>query len=427
MKRLYKYSVLILSILGFWSCEKDPKVESMDIAVSKVSSVTATTALVTAEVTQGKATITQKGVCWSVTSNPTISDSVVYSESSDATSFSCQLKNLQEDKTITVRAFVSNASGVMYSEPYTFSTSTKLVITTLEVGDKQGTCAMAGGSVDAGSDTTITRKGLCWSLSPNPTINDSIVYTDNSSNESKYVLWMRNLTSSTTYYYRAFVTNAVGTSYGNEKSFTTLDNPVLNKTSLGAVEVENNQYYVVCTGDVTDTVPGVSINQCGFCFSKKPNPTIEDQVVNAETVQFGTFNDTVWVEIEENVTYYVRSFVISSNGVAYGEQSSFLTWSLPVISIFNAYSITSSSATEGAVIVSDGSAPILSRGFCWTIESNVLPTIEENQKITVESNNSIFYGNLTNLTSATTYYVRAYVTNKIGTSYSDVISFTTKE
>ena len=186
---------------------------------------------------------------------------------------------------------------------------------------------------------------------------------------------------------------------------------------------------MVCAGTITDTLGNVPVTQYGFCWSKNPNPTVDNEKIDkviANTVEIGTFKDTVWVDIEENVTYYVRAYVITENGVAYGEQSSFLTWSLPVVSIFNAYSITSNSATEGGVIVSDGSAPIQSRGFCWTIDENTLPTVEDNQSVTVSSSNSIYYGNLTNLTPNTTYYVRAYVTNKIGTSYSDVVSFTTK-
>ncbi|MBR4690665.1 MAG: hypothetical protein IKO90_09415 [Bacteroidales bacterium] len=429
MNRIIYLGCVITLLAGVVGCEKDPKVDATSISIKSVSAVTGSTAVVSAEIGKGMATIAERGICWSNGENPSITDAVVYAAEGGAGVFQCQLNNLDENKTYNVRAFAKNGSGVMYSENFSFKTSKKLVVKTLELKDKLGTCAEAAGAVEADGDTTIVQKGFCWSVNPNPTINDSIVFMDNSSKESQYVLWMRNLTPSTTYYYKAFVTNAAGTAYGEEKAFTTLDNPVVKKTDLGAVEVENGKYFVVCAGTITDTLGNVPVTQCGFCWSKNPNPTVDNEKIDkviANTVEIGTFKDTVWVEIEENVTYYVRAYVITENGVAYGEQSSFLMWSLPIVSIFNAYSITSNSATEGGVIVSDGSAPIQSRGFCWTIDENTLPTVEDNQSVTVSSSNSIYYGNLTNLTPNTTYYVRAYVTNKIGTSYSDVVSFTTK-
>lgn len=426
MKRIIFFGCVLTMFWGMVGCEKDPKVTSTTISIQSVTAVTGSTALVSAEIKNGLATISERGICWSTGGNPTINDDVIYAPEGGLGEFSCQLKDLVENETYTIRAFAKNNSGVMYSDNFSFKTSKKLQVKTKECNIIQGTCAMASGTVDADSDSTIVKKGLCWSLQQNPTINDSVVYTDNSDKKTEYVLWMRNLTPSTTYYYKAFVTNAAGTAYGEEKAFTTRDNPVLKKTALGSVEVEGNEYYVVCTGSIMDTLGDVPITSCGFCMSQNPNPTVDNnEKVTAETVLTGDFTATVRVPIEENVTYYVRAYVITDNGVAYGEQNSFLTWSLPVVSIFNAYSITSNSATEGGVIVSDGSAPILSRGFCWTIEEGVLPTVE-NQNITVSSSNSIYYGNLENLTPSTTYYVRAFVTNKIGTSYSEVASFTTK-
>lgn len=429
MKRIIFLGCVITLLAGMVGCEKDPKVDSTSITIKSVSSVTGSTAAVSVEIGKGMATIAERGICWSTNENPSINDDVMYASEGGNGTFVCKLQNLSENKTYNVRAFAKNASGVMYSENISFKTSKKLVVKTLDLKDKLGTCAEAVGAIEADSDTTIVQKGFCWSENPNPTINDSIVYADHSNKDSQYVLWMRNLTPSTTYYYKAFVTNAAGTAYGEEKAFTTLDNPVVKKTDLGAVEVENGKYFVVCAATITDTLGAVPVTQCGFCWSKKPNPTVDNENIDkvvANTVEIGTFKDTVRVEIEENVTYYVRAYVITENGVSYGEQNSFLTWSLPVVSIFNAYSITSNSATEGGVIVSDGSAPIQSRGFCWTIDENTLPTVEDNQSVSVSSSNSIYYGNLTDLTPNTTYYVRAYVTNKIGTSYSDVVSFTTK-
>jgi len=429
MKRIIYLGCVITLLATMVGCEKDPKVDATSISIKSVSAVTGSTAVVSAEIKKGMATIAERGICWSTGENPSITDAVMYAAEGGDGAFQCQLNNLDENKTYNVRAFAKNGSGVMYSDNFSFKTSKKLVVKTVGLKYVFGTKAAAAGTVEADGDSTIVQKGFCWSVNPNPTINDSIVLGDNTGNE--YVLPMINLTPSTTYYYKAFVTNAAGTVYGEEKAFTTLGNPVLKKTELGIVDldVKKGKYFVVCAGTITDTLGDAPVTECGFCWSKNPNPIVENDMndkVVANTVEIGTFKDTIWVDIEENVTYYVRAYVNTVNGVSYGEQTSFLTWSLPVVSIFNAYSITSNSATEGGVIVSDGSAPIQSRGFCWTIDENTLPTVEGNQSISVSSTNSIYYGNLTNLTPSTTYYVRAYVTNKIGTAYSDTVSFTTK-
>jgi len=60
--------------------------------------------------------------------------------------------------------------------------------------------------------------------------------------------------------------------------------------------------------------------------------------------------------------------------------------------------------------------------LCWNTSSN--PTITNN-KITSGTGTGSFSSAISGLTSGTTYYVRAYATNSIGTSYGNNLSFTT--
>ena len=76
-------------------------------------------------------------------------------------------------------------------------------------------------------------------------------------------------------------------------------------------------------------------------------------------------------------------------------------------------------------IVSDGGADLMARGVCWSTQPN--PTLTDNVGFTNDGFcTGTFSSELTGLTSGTTYYVRAYATNGMGTSYGEVISFTTK-
>ena len=83
--------------------------------------------------------------------------------------------------------------------------------------------------------------------------------------------------------------------------------------------------------------------------------------------------------------------------------------------------ITENSATSGGHAFNTGSETILERGVCWGTSS--LPTIADSKQ---SGNSSWNYtANLSGLTSSTTYYVRAYITNNAGTSYGDEEIFTT--
>lgn len=74
----------------------------------------------------------------------------------------------------------------------------------------------ASNCIDAGGGT-VTDKGICWSISPNPTISDS--KTTDGSGEGTYNSTMTGLTAGKVYYVRAYATNAKGTNYGTNISF----------------------------------------------------------------------------------------------------------------------------------------------------------------------------------------------------------------
>ena len=85
-------------------------------------------------------------------------------------------------------------------------------------------------------------------------------------------------------------------------------------------------------------------------------------------------------------------------------------------------SITKTTAISGGLVVSDGNSTVTSRGVCWSI--NMDPTTGDTKTID-GSGTGVFTSNLTGLTVGTTYYIRAYATNSVGTSYSDNYMFTT--
>ena len=79
--------------------------------------------------------------------------------------------------------------------------------------------AQSGGTIT--SFTKMKSRGVVWSISPNPTIENDI-FSENGSLNGSYDSYMYNLQPNTTYYYRAYGEDCNGVFYGNELQFTTL-------------------------------------------------------------------------------------------------------------------------------------------------------------------------------------------------------------
>jgi hypothetical protein len=119
-------------------------------------------------------------------------------------------------------AFVASASvwkEILYGSG-TIATNTVPYVITTAVSNITPTTASSGGNATFDGGSPIIERGICWSTSPNPTIADN--HTTDGIGTGEFVSNMTGLTSNTLYYLRAFATNSLGTAYGNEIGFTTL-------------------------------------------------------------------------------------------------------------------------------------------------------------------------------------------------------------
>jgi hypothetical protein len=280
------------------------------------------------------------------------------------------------------------------------------------------TTASIGGNVTSDGGATITARGVCWSTSPNPTTSNT--KTTDIGTTGTYTSTLTGLTGSTLYYVRAYATNSVGTSYGSQITFTTLGLPTISITS-SAISITTTT--ATSGGNITSD-GGSTITARGVCWNTITNPTTANsKTTDAGTT--GTFTSTL-TGLTSNTLYYVRAYATNSGGTTYGPQISFTTLGLaPTISSTSAaISITSTTATSGGNITSDGGATITERGVCWSINTN--PTTA-NSKTTDAGTTGTYTSTLTGLTGNTLYYVRAYATNSVGTTYGPQISFTTQD
>lgn len=100
--------------------------------------------------------------------------------------------------------------------------STIPTVTTLEVTEISSNRAVSGGNVTNNGGSAISQVGVCWSTNHNPTTSDNHAWSTEWNDTIGSVFFsMSGLSANTTYYVRAYATNAVGTCYGQERSFTT--------------------------------------------------------------------------------------------------------------------------------------------------------------------------------------------------------------
>jgi len=87
-----------------------------------------------------------------------------------------------------------------------------------EVTNITASSATSGGYVNDDGNSPVTARGVCWSTSENPTINDN--KTVDGSGMGTFTSNITELNLGT-YFVRAYATNSVGTAYGEQKSFST--------------------------------------------------------------------------------------------------------------------------------------------------------------------------------------------------------------
>ena len=198
------------------------------LTTTDITNITAISATSGGNITDnGGLNITARGVCWSTSPNPTVSDSHT-TNGTGTGSFTSSITGLEISTTYYVRAYATTNAGTAYGNELTFTTRDGIpTVTTAEVTNILCHSATCGGTVTDNCGLTITARGICWSTNHNPTINDNYALDEEEWVEKYYCELcsftniMTELALNTTYYVRAYATTVSGTGYGEEVSFTT--------------------------------------------------------------------------------------------------------------------------------------------------------------------------------------------------------------
>ena len=194
--------------------------------------------------------------------------------------------------------------------------------------------ATSGGLIYTDGGAIITKRGVVWDVNPNPTINLTTKTVDGNG-VGDFTSNLTNLLSGTTYYFRAYATNSVGTAYGNEYFFTTFSLPTIATNTIVNITKNSATTIASMVSDGMASGNGNIANR-GVVWDINPNPTI---TLTTKTVGLptnnpdGTLSKTFSCELtnlNQNTTYYARAYITNIDGTAYGEQQIFTTATLGI-------------------------------------------------------------------------------------------------
>jgi uncharacterized protein (TIGR02145 family) len=117
-------------------------------------------------------------------------------------------------------------------------------LNTMEAANVTDTSAMVMGEIISNGGAAVIVSGVCWSTSTGPT-DQLVTKTTNGASSGQYTSVITGLTPSTTYYVRAYATNANGTGYGTEITFITA------APGSTALDFDGNVYNTVVIGTQT--------------------------------------------------------------------------------------------------------------------------------------------------------------------------------
>lgn len=291
-------------------------------------------------------------------------------------------------------------------------------LTTTAVTGITTNSASSGGNITANGGEEVTARGVCWGTTANPTVSGS--KTSDGSDVGTFTSAITGLTANTDYFVRAYATNSVGTAYGNEITFKTL-------AIVGATVTTSTPTFTATTATAGGNVTadgGAAVTERGVCWSTTANPNVTTGTkVVAAAAGLGTYTVSI-TGLQPGTTYHVVAYAQNTSGVSYGSDVPFTTLATkPSVTSTTDANPTQTTATVGGEVTATGGAAITERGVYWGLSAN--PETSGTKAVATLGQLGTFTVNLTNLTPATRYYVKAFATNSQGTEFGTEVSFTT--
>ncbi|MFC0656996.1 hypothetical protein ACFFF3_13360, partial [Mongoliitalea lutea] len=245
-------------------------------------------------------------------------------ENISSTSFT--YKQLLPNRRYYWQVIVRNESGYRTNGAiWSFDNGQEVVIptvSTIGISNLTHIQATTGGDVVSQGGSPVTERGICWSTSPNPTIESNTISGGNGT--GFFSITLEDLQQETTYFVRAYATNFFGTGYGEEISFITRDEsftlPIVMTGHV--IDIRSNQ--VTIMNNFVNTINDIPVLQKGVVYSTHSNLSIDTDPIYPAGDGAGGFDATIGF-LKPNTKYYAAAFAIANSSTAYGNEISFTT------------------------------------------------------------------------------------------------------
>ncbi|WP_158826608.1 MBG domain-containing protein [Mucilaginibacter lacusdianchii] len=371
--------------------------------------------------------------------------------------------------------------------PANVAAATAPTVTTAAVTTFNATTATLGGDITSDGGSAVTEKGIVWSTATNPTTaNNKVNIGAGAGSFNK--AFIGPFTPNTTIYVKAYAINAKGTSYGDEISFKTnalagtsavydfetasgtytgFDTKTLtatNTASSSSITVtaatdgvfrsstngsntayfgEEGLYFGWNAQETAFTVAaqnGKSFDLTSFYLTNENNEPTSFLISSAKgsitvAIPGGSPIAANFIDISgnANAAYFkgIKSFTVTPSIPAFMEFDHMVIENIqtaittPTVTTASVTALSATAATLGGNVTADGGASVTERGIVYGTSSTPAIGGLGVTKAALGSGMGAFSVSATGLASSTTYYVRAYAINSVGTVYGEQQTFTT--
>ncbi len=364
--------------------------------------------------------VTARGLCYGTSRDLSVKGTNMNDADLSSGSVTYEIPGVETGKTYYVRPYLYDGDDLAYGEPQELHAYAVPVVEIGKVSAVKSDCASVSCEVVDDCGKAIESRGVVYVKGDGePTLSTGKSAVSGTTGE--YTVTLSGLSPNMLYSVRAYAENEKGVAYSAEKrTFTT--SVALPSVTVSVGDKTSSSANV--TGNITSD-GGEAPSEVGFYYStsEEVDPAIATKVAGKAS---GSSFTAELDGLTRVTKYYVCAYAVNSAGEALSPSVPFTTQAeLPVVETSVVTEITDESAVCGGKVTDDGGSEIIAKGIVWSTSEN--PAISLSTKTNVGKGTDEFSSSMTGLVFSTKYYVRAYATNSVGTSYGAVKEFMTAE